>query len=89
MVLVVALTPRSALKDDKYHVATSFVVDDPAAQRVPLLGGDGASYDLYQLAGEIDGKPGVFEWVVDSGGDNPVITHQMFRVGGSVTGTMP
>ncbi|MCA1702006.1 MAG: hypothetical protein LC808_01535, partial [Actinobacteria bacterium] len=78
----------SALKSDPYHRATSWVVDDPAAKRFAVTGGDGVQRSLYQLAGEVNGKPGVFEWLVDSSGAQSVITHQRFIPGGSVTGFM-
>jgi RHS repeat-associated protein len=76
----------SGLKDDPLHRATSWVVDDPAAQRFTITGGDGVPRTLYQLPGEVNGKPGVFEWIVDSSGTDSVITHQRFIPGGQVTG---
>lgn len=36
--------------------------------------------------GELNGKLGVFEWIIDRSGSNPVIKHQRFIPGGSVTG---
>jgi hypothetical protein len=76
----------SGLKDDPLHRATSWVVDDPAAQQFTITGGDGVPRTLYQLPGEVNGKPGVFEWIVDSSGTDSVITHQRFIQGGQVTG---
>jgi RHS repeat-associated protein len=76
----------SGLKDDPLHRATSWVVDDPAAQQFTITGGDGVPRTLYQLPGEVNGKPGVFEWIVDSSGTDSVITHQQFIPGGQVTG---
>ena len=76
----------SGLKDDPLHRATSWVVDDPAAQRFTITGGDGVPRTLYQLPGEVNGKPGVFEWIVDSSGTDSVITHQRFIPGCQVTG---
>lgn len=64
----------------------SWVVDNPAAQRFAIKGGDGVSRDLYQLPGELDGKPGVFEWIIDRSGTNPAIPHQRFTPDGGVTG---
>jgi hypothetical protein len=40
----------------------------------------------YQLPGEGNGKPGVFEWILDDSGSSPVITHQRFIPGGGVSG---
>jgi hypothetical protein len=62
------------------------VVDNPAAQRFTIAGGDGVTRGLYQLPGEVNGKQGVFEWIVDNSGNDPVITHQRFIPGGRVTG---
>jgi hypothetical protein len=73
-------------KSDVYHRATSWVVDDPAAQHFPTTGRDGVTRDLYQLPGEVNGEPGVFEWMVDRTGGRPVITHQRFKRGADVTG---
>jgi len=76
----------SALKDDPFHRSASWVVDEPAAQRFAITGGDGVQRTLYQLPGEVNGKPGVFEWVLDTSGGQPVINHQRFIPGGQVTG---
>jgi hypothetical protein len=76
----------SGLKDDAYHRLASWVVDNPAARKFSIRGGDGVPRDLYQLPGEVNGKPGVFEWMVDRSGSEPVITHQRFILGGRVTG---
>lgn len=42
--------------------------------------------ELYQLKGGVNEKPGVFEWIIDRNGSNPVINHQRFIPGGSITG---
>jgi hypothetical protein len=60
---------------DAYHRATSWVVDDPAAQRFTITGDDGVVRELYYLPEEMNGKQGIFEWIVDSSGSRPVITH--------------
>jgi hypothetical protein len=81
-------TQPQGLKGDLFHRSVSWVVgvDDPSAQRFAITGGDGVARDLYQLPGELNGKPGVFEWIVDRSGTDPVIPHQRFIPGGSVTG---
>ena len=76
----------SGLSDDLYHRAASWIVDDPAASKFSFIGGDGVPRTLYQLPGEVDGKSGVFEWIVDRSGSDSVITHQRFIPGGSITG---
>ena len=73
-------------KDDPFHRSVSWVVDNPDAQRFGITGGDGLARQLYQLPGEVNGKSGVFEWIVDESGSNPVINHQRFIPGGGVTG---
>jgi len=54
----------------------------PAAQRFSITGGDGVQRTLYHLPGEVNGKPGVFEWIVDESSGQPVINHQRFIPGG-------
>jgi hypothetical protein len=76
----------SGLNDDLYHRAVSWVVNDPAAKRFVIKGGDGVERELYQLSDGLNGKPGVFEWIIDRSGTSPVITHQWFIPGGKVTG---
>lgn len=79
-------TGTALSKSDPFHRSVSWVVDNPAAQRFAVKGGDGVSRELYQLPGEVNGKSGVFEWIIDRSGSNPVINHQRFIPGGSVTG---
>lgn len=79
-------TGSALAKSDPFHRSVSWVVDNPAAQRFAIKGGDGASRELYQLPGEVNGKSDVFEWIIDRSGSNPVINHQRFIPGGSVTG---
>jgi hypothetical protein len=76
----------SALRDDPYHRATTWVVDDLAAEQFQITGGDGVHRTLFQLPGELNGKPGIFEWIVDNSSGEAVITHQRFIDGGSVMG---
>ena len=76
----------SGLKDDPLHRATSWLVDDPATRQFTITGGDGVQRTLYQLPGEVNGKTGVFEWIVDNSGADSVITHQRFIPGGQVNG---
>jgi hypothetical protein len=72
----------SGLKGDLFHRATSWVVDDPAATASELINADGSSVTSYSLAGEVNGIPGDFNWILDSNGDSPVITHQFFQPNG-------
>jgi hypothetical protein len=68
----------SGLKNDVYHRATSWVVDEPTAVPETITGGDGNVYTSYTLDGEVNGVGGQFNWIVDANGDSPVITHQLF-----------
>jgi RHS repeat-associated protein len=76
----------SALKNDLYHRAVSWVVGDPAAEQFTFTSGDGVERTLYQVEGELNGKPGVFEWIVDDSDDIPVINHQRFIPDGTISG---
>ena len=75
-----------ALKSDVYHRSTSFVVDDPAAIYSPVRGGDGVNRWVGQVPGGVNGKSGVFEWMVDFSGREGVVTHQTFIPGAKVSG---
>lgn len=79
-------TGSALTKSDPFHRSVSWVVDNPAAQRFAIRGGDGVARNLYQLPGEVNGKSGVFEWIIDRSGSSPVINHQRFIPGGSITG---
>jgi filamentous hemagglutinin len=56
------------------------------AQRFTFTGGDGGVRELNQLPGELNQKPGIFEWIVNRSGEDPLITHQRFIPGGDITG---
>jgi hypothetical protein len=75
----------SALKDDPLHRAPSYVIDQiPEKGRLfTIRGGDGKSYNLTQMEGAVDGKSGIFEWLVNSTGE---LTHQRFIPAGKITG---
>lgn len=61
-------TGSALSKSDPFHRSVSWVVDNPAAQRFGIKGGDGVARDLYQLPGEVNGKSGVFERIIDRSG---------------------
>jgi hypothetical protein len=75
----------SALKNDAFHRAATFAVDDiPANGSVfRFISGDGVERTLIQVPGGIDGVAGRFEWIVDDFGR---LTHQTFVKGGSING---
>jgi RHS repeat-associated protein len=76
----------SGLADDPFHRATSWVVDNPAAQRFLMTGDDQVQRELYQLPGTMNGKNGIFEWIVSPSERGKAITHQRFIENGRVTG---
>ncbi|MEV3875101.1 polymorphic toxin-type HINT domain-containing protein [Streptomyces sp. NPDC049906] len=78
----------SGLKRDAGHRAADFAVGDIATKGVTtrLVGGDGVERLLVQMPGEMNGKAGRFEWLVERGGSGNLITHQRFVNGGSMNG---
>jgi hypothetical protein len=74
----------SALKNDAFHRAASFAVDDIAASgKVFTIAGRAGPANLTQVPGELNGVAGRFEWIVDRVGN---LTHQMFVPGGTING---
>ncbi|HSR50978.1 MAG TPA: hypothetical protein VLV83_09115 [Acidobacteriota bacterium] len=79
---------KAANAADVYH-SFPVLVDKLARYatrfKTPIKGQGGKivrSADLYQLPGAINGKNGIFEWIVDKG----VVTHRRFKKGGIVNG---
>ncbi len=48
-----------------------------------IIGGDGVQRTLFQVGGEVNGKTGIFEYLLDPNG---MITHQLFKPGGIING---
>lgn len=73
----------SALKSDSYHRAASFVsLNQLKRGKISkFIGGDGKTYVKLKTKGEVNGKKGVFEYILDSAGR---VTHQLFVVGGKL-----
>lgn len=76
----------SALKNDLYHRAPSWVADQPGKSVFSITGGDGVTRTLYQLPGGVNDQPGVFEWIVETTDNGSIVVHERFIPGGSVTG---
>lgn len=76
----------SALKSDAQH-AFNDIIDNYAgdATKFPLKGGDGVNRSLYQLEGSLNGKKGIFEWIIDP---DPAkgVTHRRFIENVGITG---
>lgn len=76
----------SALKIDELH-AFNKIIDNYAgnAHKFSIIGNDGIERSLYQLNGSLNGKDGIFEWIVDP---NPAkgVTHRRFIEGVEITG---
>ena len=79
-------TSTALSKGDSSHLAASFLTKEQlAAGKVNgLRGGDGIQRTLLQTKGGLDGKYGVFEYILTKDGK---VSHQRFIDGGVFTGT--
>ena len=76
----------SALKLDEMH-AFDDIIDNyvDSATHFPLKGGDDVMRDLYQIEGSLNGKQGIFEWIVDPD-PSLGVTHRRFIPNIKITG---
>ena len=75
----------AATKTDKYHRAASYLSRSQLAKGKAfyIRGGDGTKNILLQVKGSVDGKKGIFEYIVNRNG---TISYQLFKVGGIING---
>lgn len=76
----------SGLKADASHRAASFLTETQlnAGTSFTIRGGDDVVRELLQTPGGMNGRSGIFEYILDP---TKGVTHQRFIPGGSITGT--
>ncbi|TLG90649.1 adhesin, partial [Pseudomonas edaphica] len=75
----------SGLKDDMSHIAASYLTKEQlaAGETFMLPGGDGVNRTLLQTTGGLNGKSGIYEYILDPAGN---VTHQRFIENGVING---
>jgi RHS repeat-associated protein len=75
---------KSLNVEDTRHFFSAIVDNSMVyASKFTIKGGDNIYRSLYQIEGSLNGKSGVFEWIVEVGGS---CTHRNFISGGKITG---
>ncbi|WP_258208112.1 polymorphic toxin-type HINT domain-containing protein [Paenibacillus radicibacter] len=72
-------------KSDPGHRAASFLTEAQIGKGTTfnITGGDGIQRTLLQVNGGLDGKNGIYEYIIDS---NATVSHQRFIEGGIING---
>ena len=75
----------SALKDDLFHSAATWMRDEAAENGsvFSMPAASGGTSTLVQIQGDLNGIAGRYEYIVNSSGE---LTHQMFVPGGTING---
>jgi len=76
----------SALRNsDIYHRAASWLTQSQLAKGkvFSIIGNDGVKRTLLQVNGKLNGKKGIFEYIINEAGN---VSHQLFKVGGVING---
>lgn len=77
---------KKSLSRDMDHFAAEFLTKEQlaAGRAFSIRGGDGVQRNLLQVEGGLNGKTGIFEYILDP--KSGTVTHQLFIPGGKITG---
>lgn len=78
-------TGTALTKSDTFHRAASYVPENQLAggKTFNITGGDGIQRILLQVEGNVNGKLGIFEYIIEPNG---TVSHQLFKPGGIING---